>query len=179
MAFPSPRSQPQEGDGLLGPRMSLANRSSHPANALLMKRVAAYVHDLLRTTLFHIPVFIFIVALLILFQEEGRIVAALSAFFGVSSFLIPWLYFASAESSFRQATKGKRAEGFIVVDKAGRRISFCRATLRHLLFLLCSLTFGLAFIPGLFSKKGLFLHDYLSRTRVVPSTPATPGFSTR
>jgi uncharacterized RDD family membrane protein YckC len=46
--------------------------------------------------------------------------------------LLVWLYFALMESSSRQATLGKLLIGLVVTDLAGQRISFWRATGRHL-----------------------------------------------
>ena len=46
--------------------------------------------------------------------------------------LLYWLYYAAAESSRRQATLGKWAVGMQVTDLRGQRLSFWRASLRHL-----------------------------------------------
>jgi uncharacterized RDD family membrane protein YckC len=46
---------------------------------------------------------------------------------------IGWIYYAFFESSSLQATPGKRFLSLSVVDHANRRISFLRATLRHVL----------------------------------------------
>ena len=46
----------------------------------------------------------------------------------IASLLIPWLYFASMESSSWQGTLGKKALGLYVTDLEGKRISFGKAT---------------------------------------------------
>lgn len=135
--------------------------------------MVAWQYDMIVVALFCVPVFIVIVILSILIEKHISLVVMLFLVYGLAILIISWLYFARAESSVRQATRGKIAIGVIVVDEAGRRISFRQATKRFFISaLLYFVTFGLEFIPALFSKNGVFLHDYLSKTRVIPSTSA-------
>ncbi|WP_244432556.1 RDD family protein [Desulfocurvibacter africanus] len=71
------------------------------------------------------------------------------------------------ESSPKQATFGKRKLGFIVVDTAGRRISFARASLRFWLFILSGLSLGLLALLCTLNRDCICVHDRLSGTRVV------------
>lgn len=80
---------------------------------------------------------------------------------------VGWLYGAGLEASRSQATLGKRLVGIRVTDARGERLSFLRATGRHAAKYLSALPCFLGFIIGLFSSRGLTLHDRLSDTRVV------------
>ena len=80
---------------------------------------------------------------------------------------LAWLYAASLEASPWQATIGKRWMGIKVTDAEGERISFMRATGRHLAKFLSALPCFLGFAVALFSSRGLTLHDRLAGTRVI------------
>ena len=83
-----------------------------------------------------------------------------------------WLYGALLECSRWQATIGKQWFGMKVTDAGGRRISFFRATGRHLGKCLSGLPCFLGFTAALFSPRGLAWHDRLAKTRVVKSKPS-------
>ncbi|MBI2742443.1 MAG: RDD family protein [Chlamydiales bacterium] len=86
---------------------------------------------------------------------------------GALLFASCWLYFALMESSKYQATLGKLAVGIKVVDIAGERISFYRASCRHFAKLFSRLFFGLGFVMMLFSSKKQCLHDKLASTLIL------------
>lgn len=65
-------------------------------------------------------------------------------------------------------TLGKWATGLRIERNNGKRLSFGRATLRHLVgYPLSLLTFGVGFLIAAFSTEGLTLHDRLAGTVVV------------
>jgi YD repeat-containing protein len=69
----------------------------------------------------------------------------------ISSYIIGWLYFALLESSPLQATFGKKLLEIVVTDKKGNRVSFAKASLRHLnksLFLAIWILGGVIFVMG-------------------------------
>jgi len=85
----------------------------------------------------------------------------------MSGFLISWIYYATMESSFKQATVGKMALGLIVTDMSGIRISFWRASGRFFGKILSSLILMIGFIMPLFTKKKQALHDMIAECLVV------------
>ena len=76
--------------------------------------------------------------------------------------VIWWLYYACMESSPLQATFGKLALGIRVTDMTGRRISFSRATGRHLAKFISALLFGIGFMMAAFDARKQALHDGLA-----------------
>lgn len=78
-----------------------------------------------------------------------------------------WLYFAFFESSIYQATPGKMAVGIRVVDLAGNRLSFGRATGRHFAKWISQLTLYIGYIMAGFTEKKQGLHDMIAGTLVV------------
>jgi uncharacterized RDD family membrane protein YckC len=85
-----------------------------------------------------------------------------------------WLYFSLQESSERQATPGKRVMGIKVVDLAGRRISFGRATGRYFAKILSGLICDIGFILAGFTERKQALHDLIASTLVVRANPIHP-----
>jgi uncharacterized RDD family membrane protein YckC len=79
-----------------------------------------------------------------------------------------WIYSAWYEAS-RGATIGKRWMGLQVVDEAGERISFLRASGRFLGKMISALPCFLGYVMAIFSSRGRALHDRLAGTRVVRS----------
>jgi uncharacterized RDD family membrane protein YckC len=87
----------------------------------------------------------------------------------------PWLYFASMESSDRQATLGKLAVGIRVTDLDGAtRISFPRATVRHFAKILSTLILLVGYLMAGFTERKQALHDILARTLVVKRPAGAP-----
>lgn len=85
----------------------------------------------------------------------------------VIGIVISWLYFASMESSAKQATLGKMALGLKVCDLNGRRISFAQATGRYFGKILSGLICFVGYIMAGFTEKKQALHDQLAGTLVV------------
>ena len=78
-----------------------------------------------------------------------------------------WLYYALLTSSSWQGTIGKRVLRLKVVDEAGNRISFGRATGRFFAKILSSMFFCIGFIMIGFTERKTGLHDMLAGTRVL------------
>ena len=88
--------------------------------------------------------------------------------------LLGWLYQAGMMSSARQATWGMRAVGVMVTDVRGDRLSFARATLRHVCKVPSYFIYGLGLLLQPFTKRRQALHDWLTGT-VVLARPAGTG----
>ncbi len=78
-----------------------------------------------------------------------------------------WLYEALLTSSPWQGTIGKRVLRLKVVDEAGNRISFGRATGRFFAKILSSMFFCIGFIMIAFTERKTGLHDMLAGTKVL------------
>ncbi len=78
-----------------------------------------------------------------------------------------WIYYASMESSTKQATLGKMALGIKVTDLNQKRISFGRASGRFFSKILSGLILGIGFIMIAFTEKKQGLHDSISGCLVV------------
>lgn len=78
-----------------------------------------------------------------------------------------WLYEAWLTSSSWQGTIGKRVLRLKVVDEAGNRISFGRATGRFFAKILSSMFFCIGFLMIAFTERKCGLHDMLAGTAVV------------
>jgi uncharacterized RDD family membrane protein YckC len=78
-----------------------------------------------------------------------------------------WIYAAMLECSRWQATVGKQWAGIKVTDRYGERLSFFRATGRHVAKCVSALPCFLGFAMACFSSRGLALHDWLAGTRVL------------
>jgi uncharacterized RDD family membrane protein YckC len=97
------------------------------------------------------------------------IMAILSSVFlyaGVA-FAGQWLYEALLTSSSWQGTIGKRVLRLKVVDEAGNRIGFGRATGRFFAKILSSMFFCIGFIMIGFTERKTGLHDMLAGTKVL------------
>lgn len=87
-------------------------------------------------------------------------------FFG-GLFILSWLYFASLESSKRQATLGKQMLKLKVVNLKGKRIGFGRATARYFGKILSRMTFFIGLLMIAFTKKKQALHDKVAATLII------------
>ncbi len=87
--------------------------------------------------------------------------------FTLLSMLANWIYFATMESSRRQATLGKMAIGIVVTDDQGGRISFARATARHVAKLLSALILDIGFMMAGWTRRKQALHDMVANTLVI------------
>ena len=81
--------------------------------------------------------------------------------------VLVWLYFAGLESSGWQATVGKRIVGARVTDRAGRRLSFGRATARYFAKILSALPLLIGFLLAAFTRRKQALHDFVAGTVVL------------
>lgn len=84
-----------------------------------------------------------------------------------TAFVVPWIYYATMESSFKQATLGKMALGIIVTDLQGRRLSFWRASGRYFSKLLSTLILMIGFLMVFLTKRKQALHDIITKCLVV------------
>lgn len=85
--------------------------------------------------------------------------------------LLGWPYCVLLESSRWRATPGKLALGLEVVDVAGGRIGFGRATGRYFAKFLSFAVFLVGFLLTDFTPRRQALHDYISATYVVRRKP--------
>jgi uncharacterized RDD family membrane protein YckC len=83
------------------------------------------------------------------------------------AFVGQWLYEALLTSSAWQGTLGKRVLRLKVVDEAGNRIGFGRATGRFFAKILSSMFFCIGFIMIGFTERKTGLHDMLAGTKVL------------
>ncbi|MFC1613913.1 RDD family protein [Gemmatimonadota bacterium] len=81
--------------------------------------------------------------------------------------LFCWLYFAWLESSPKQATLGKMLLNLAVTDLHGERVSFFRATGRHVGKVLSVLSMFVGFMMAGFTRNKQALHDKIARCLVV------------
>lgn len=125
----------------------------------VVRRFTAYLVDVLVQL-------VMIAAIALLLEQQVYIGLLGSGFLllGVSC-----CYFALMESSKYQATLGKLVVGIKVVDLAGNRISFLKATGRYFAKFLSRFLLGLGFLMSLFTKKKQCLHDKLVSTVVIES----------
>jgi uncharacterized RDD family membrane protein YckC len=85
----------------------------------------------------------------------------------IASAIPGWLYYASMESSSRQATLGKMALGIIVTDAQGRRVSFSKASGRFFGRILSGIILYIGYIMIAFTEKKQGLHDIMANCLVV------------
>lgn len=135
---PSPFPTVEEASPLSQPRLTSASEMHY---AGFWRRAGAYVID--SFLLFLVSLGVVFTGLAVHLQSTGETlrpdpeflqsqIEAIAVPLEIANSVIVWLYFALLESSRWQATLGKRAIGLAVTDLAGRRISFWRATGRHL-----------------------------------------------
>jgi len=78
-----------------------------------------------------------------------------------------WAYTAVLQSSYWQATVGKKVLGIIVVDEYGDRLTLKRATGRFFAEILSSLLFCIGFMMVGWTKHKQGLHDKIAKTFVI------------
>ncbi len=82
--------------------------------------------------------------------------------------ILQWLYFASMESSPRQATFGKSILSLRVANLDGQRISFGHATGRFFAkFVTGMIPFAIGYLMAGFTAKKQALHDFIAGTLVL------------
>ena len=87
--------------------------------------------------------------------------------------VVAWLYFALFECSSSQATPGKMAVGIKVTDMGGDRISFGRASGRHVGKILSHSFFLMGYIMVAFTQKKQGWHDFFAECLVVNTCAPT------
>lgn len=87
----------------------------------------------------------------------------------ILAFAGQWLYEALLTSSSWQGPIGKRVLRLKVVDEAGNRISFARASGRFFAKILSSMFFCVGYVMIAFTERKRGLHDLLAGTMVVRS----------
>ena len=85
----------------------------------------------------------------------------------INSILVGWLYCAFLESSQKQATLGGIILGYKVCDENMNRISFVKATVRHIGIYVSTFTLLIGYIMIAFTKKKQALHDIIAKTVVI------------
>ena len=80
---------------------------------------------------------------------------------------VVWLYYALFESSDKRATPGKMAMGLVVLDYAGQRLSFTRASVRYFSKMISGVLLGIGFFMVAFTERRQALHDMIAKTLVV------------
>jgi uncharacterized RDD family membrane protein YckC len=101
-------------------------------------------------------------------MDESDVIALVAA----SATLVPiilgisWLYEALLTSSTWQGTVGKKLLNLKVIDEAGNRISFLRATGRHFAKYYVSSILLIGFIMAAFTDRKRALHDFIAGTLV-------------
>lgn len=108
----------------------------------------------------------------IILASDGKIsVEEANPFFVVCSLLastlVSWLYFATLESSRRQATLGKLAMGLRVTDGDGARLRFSRATGRYFAKILSALILLIGYLMAAWTPRKQGLHDIMADTLVL------------
>jgi uncharacterized RDD family membrane protein YckC len=79
---------------------------------------------------------------------------------------IPWIYFASLESSRNQATLGKMACRVVVSDLHGKPVTFARATLRYFSKYISGILMFTGFVCIGYTKYHQGFHDIVAATLV-------------
>jgi uncharacterized RDD family membrane protein YckC len=130
------------------------------------RRLLAFVVDLGVTSLIFFALAIILPILLgpRLGVPRGSVILASGA---VAWLVITWLYWALMESSSRQSTVGKDMFGIMVTDAEGNRMSFRKATVRHLGKVASALPVLAGFVMAGFTAKKQGLHDLITGSRVV------------
>ncbi len=88
--------------------------------------------------------------------------------------VLVWVYYAGLESSKWQATLGKMLFGLMLIDVTGTKVSFVRASIRHMLKTISTFIFFGGYLLAFFTKKRQTLHDLISKTVVVNKSENSP-----
>ena len=87
----------------------------------------------------------------------------------MAGILVGWIYYASFESSGKQATPGKLALGIEVTDLNEQQIGFGKATGRHFGKIISGLILFIGYIMAGITEKKQALHDKMAGCLVVNS----------
>lgn len=129
------------------------------------KRFAAFIIDLIIIAV--CPVLIIFSFGIILDLSEVNNLEMIDKIHSYISIAVPWLYFSLMESSPMQATLGKMAFGIKVTDLNGKRVSFGKATGRHIGKIISMFTFFVVFLMIAFTNKKQGLSDMIAGCLVV------------
>lgn len=86
--------------------------------------------------------------------------------------LIETLYFSLQEASRYQATFGKRVLGIKVVNRAGQRVTLLQSIARNLAKYISGFIFCIGYLMAAFTRNKQALHDLITESFVVNSTPS-------
>jgi len=134
------------------------------------KRLGAYIIDWIILALITVVLMILFGLFLAYLGKNPDNESAMLGFslmMDLMTLLLPWFYYATMESSSKQATFGKSLLGMKVTDLNGERISFLRSSVRYFSKILSILIFFIGFIMIAFTAKKQGLHDMIAGTLVV------------
>lgn len=92
--------------------------------------------------------------------------------------LIETLYFSLQEASRYQATFGKRVLGIKVVNRAGQRVTLLQSIARNLAKYISGFIFCIGYLMAAFTRHKQALHDIVTDSFVINSTPSHSGTGT-
>lgn len=152
---------------------SKSSKNTKPARGKLeyggfFVRFAASIVDGILILLIDAAMFIIAMVLFMLIGESSETAKGIISFcLLIACGVVPWLYFAMAESSEKQTTLGKRLFGLKVTNLNGERISFGRATGRFIAKVLSQFPLVVGHLLALVTEKRQAFHDLLAGTIVV------------
>ncbi len=133
--------------------------------ASFLRRMGAYLIDLLVSLLFMLPLFIWYGRGLFS-DQSGLYLLGYSLYLVLGIFVIRLLYLVIGWSTLR-GTLGCRAMRIIVLTTAGTRLSVGRSCIRYLALLVSAALFGMGWITILLTPRRQAIHDYLASTIVL------------
>lgn len=122
------------------------------------KRLFAYVVDIV---VLLIPAFVVGMILGALFGRDAE------NFIDFAMLLLAWVYYATMESSSKQATFGKLALGLKVTDENFQPITFGKASARFFSKILSGILLLIGYLMIFFTEKHQGLHDKIAKTYVI------------
>lgn len=128
-----------------------------------LRRIIAYLIDTMVTLLLLIPFWGWYLTGLFS-PESGIYLLGYGPLIPIVYGLVQWLYFSLCWSIFARTLGMAAAAVIIGMGDTDGKPGFWRSTLRYLGMMVTMLTFGLGFIPVLFSEGRLSLQDILSKT---------------
>lgn len=110
-------------------------------------------------------IFYFVILVILFMASTGSSGEVLGSIAILLWFVLNWLYCAFMESSDKQGTFGKMALGIIVADLNNNRISFIKATVRHLGKFISLSVIG--YLMVVFTEQKQAFHDMMAGCLVV------------